>query len=300
MMTMCRLKIIHVILVWLSLIVKNLKSIIKKDDVMLCRCSKTLFLWPCNFCERVGLMFSQRFVLACLGVVLFPFLVFDTKFCAHAENEIPLAVDSRIKTFIYTATQIFPIKVNYGYQTFIEFSPSETIKTIAAGDAISWAITPSGNRIFIKALEKSGKTNLTVITSKRSYIFDLVAKENTDEVDKELTYYVRFYYPEKSDDSSDESDSLLPTFDPKKVLSRNYHFAGEKSLQPVDVFDNGNVTFFKFTGNVPKIFILKDDNIEYASKMVLWGDYIVIDGVHKNVTLRYKDSFAKLTNTKKK
>jgi len=110
----------------------------------------------------------------------------------EAWAEMPIAVDTRIKTFIYTPNEVFIIKVNYGYQTFIEFSPSEVIKTIAAGDAVSWSITPSGNKIFIKTLEKTGKTNISVITDKRSYIFDLIARDNTDEVDRELTYAVRF------------------------------------------------------------------------------------------------------------
>lgn len=51
---------------------------------------------------------------------------------------------------------------------------------------------------FIKPMEKNIRTNMTIITNKRTYQFDIVSKELEDENDKDLVYVVRFQYPKKA------------------------------------------------------------------------------------------------------
>ena len=90
--------------------------------------------------------------------------------CSFALAQESVAIDSRIKTFIYTKNQVFKIDANYGYQSFVEFAENEKVKTIAIGDGVSWNINPSGNKIFLRPFEKTGKTNMTVITNKTAFI----------------------------------------------------------------------------------------------------------------------------------
>jgi type IV secretion system protein VirB9 len=47
-------------------------------------------------------------------------------------------------------------------------------------------------------MEKNIRTNMTIITNKRTYQFDIVSKELEDENDKDLVYVVRFQYPKKA------------------------------------------------------------------------------------------------------
>ena len=47
-------------------------------------------------------------------------------------------------------------------------------------------------------MEKNIRTNMTIITNKRTYQFDIVAKELEDGYDKDLVYVVRFQYPRKA------------------------------------------------------------------------------------------------------
>ena len=54
------------------------------------------------------------------------------------------------------------------------------------------------NKLFIKPMEKNIRTNMTIITNKRTYQFDIVSKELEDENDKDLVYVVRFQYPKKA------------------------------------------------------------------------------------------------------
>jgi len=54
------------------------------------------------------------------------------------------------------------------------------------------------NMLFIKPLEKNIRTNMTIITNKRKYQFDLVAKIFEEGEEEDLVYLIRFYYPKTS------------------------------------------------------------------------------------------------------
>ena len=130
--------------------------------------------------------------------IFFLFLSISTCFGYIHDDEIPITTDSRIKTYIYSPNEVFLLVLHHGFQTHIEFHKNETIDTITIGDTYSWQITPLDNRLFIKPLEKNVRTNMTVITNKRTYQFDLVAKELEDGDEKDLVYVLRFHYHKKS------------------------------------------------------------------------------------------------------
>ena len=60
-------------------------------------------------------------------------------------------------------------------QTLIQFAEDEMIENIALGDAAAWQVTPNkrANMLFIKPLYARGRTNMTVVTNRRRYLFDL-------------------------------------------------------------------------------------------------------------------------------
>lgn len=117
---------------------------------------------------------------------------------ANINDDIPITTDSRIKTYIYSPNEVYLLVLHHGFQTHIEFDKGETIDTMTMGDTYAWKITPLENRLFIKPMEKNVRTNMTIITNKRTYQFDLVAKELEEGEEKDLVYVVRFYYPKKS------------------------------------------------------------------------------------------------------
>ncbi|MEY3197222.1 MAG: hypothetical protein RLZZ59_590 [Pseudomonadota bacterium] len=116
---------------------------------------------------------------------------------ANDRGDIPLTVDNRIKTYVYNPNEVYLLVVHSGFQSQIELSKGEEIKTISLGDAYAWKITPLENRIFVKPLEKNIRTNMTILTNKRSYQFDVVAKDLDYGDDQDLVYVIRFYYPSK-------------------------------------------------------------------------------------------------------
>ena len=113
-------------------------------------------------------------------------------------NDKTLTTDSRIKTYVYSPNEVFLLVLHYGFQSNIEFDKNESVETITLGDSFAWKITPLGNRLFIKPMERNIRTNMTIITNKRTYQVDLVAKELENGDEKDLVYVVRFQYPKKS------------------------------------------------------------------------------------------------------
>jgi type IV secretion system protein VirB9 len=115
----------------------------------------------------------------------------------------PITTDNRVKTYVYNENEVFPLVIFYGYQTSIEFAKGEEISTISMGDSYSWSMTPVGRRLFVKPLEENMHTNMTIITNKRAYQFDLFSKKIDGEFNNDLVYVMRFYYPEEKTNISD-------------------------------------------------------------------------------------------------
>lgn len=110
----------------------------------------------------------------------------------------PIITDSRIKTYIYSPNDIYLLVLHYGFQSHVEFAKNESIETITLGDSYAWKITPLGNKLFIKPLERNIRTNMTIITNKKTYQFDIIAQELESGNEKDLVYVVRFQYPKKT------------------------------------------------------------------------------------------------------
>ena len=184
----------------------------------------------------------------------------------------PITTDSRIKTLVYSPNEVFALTTHYGYQSNIEFGPKESIETISVGDRVGWQISPAGRRLFIRAQEENAHTNMTVVTNLRAYQFDL-RSSSSDAVfgSEELTYVVRFYYPEENDNiAAPPPGNFSPAPPPPPIAAAStaapspmsgfnyrYTFSGPSPAAPVKIFDDGKSTFFKFAGNVsPKISVI--------------------------------------------
>lgn len=113
-------------------------------------------------------------------------------------SDVPVTTDSRIKTYVYNENEVFLVVVHYGYQSSIELAIGEEVETLSIGDSYAWKITPVGRRLFIKPLEENIHTNMTVVTNRRTYQFDIVSKMPDENIDRELVYVVRFYYPDEN------------------------------------------------------------------------------------------------------
>ena len=103
------------------------------------------------------------------------------------------ASDNRIRTLAYDPNQIVRILGKAGIQSTIEFAPDERIENVAVGDSSAWQITPNrrASLLFVKPLSAHSRTNMTVVTDRRTYMFDLVAGEKSTTA----LYALKFSYP---------------------------------------------------------------------------------------------------------
>jgi len=213
----------------------------------------------------------------------------------------PVAIDSRIKTLIYSENEVFRLVVHYGYQTSIEFQDGEEVQTISVGNNYAWTLTPIGRRLFIKPLEDNILTNMTILTNQRSYQFEIQSKPLSNSIDEELVYVVRFFYPgqgfdEKRPDIEFNEVDSIPTLKPYNF---NYTLSGSDKFAPVKVFDDGINTFFKFDKalvNLPTIALVDQDGLGQNLELRKRGEYVVVNTVGKSFDLTLQGEVVKVYN----
>ena len=71
---------------------------------------------------------------------------------------------------------------------------------------------------------------------------------------------------------------------------RNWHYVGQgdRSILPLEVFDNGYSTVFRFPGNVriPAVFVINPDGKEATPNYAVKGDLVQVDSVARGWRLR--------------
>lgn len=211
----------------------------------------------------------------------------------------PIQVDHRVRTIIYQTDQVYKYTGHYHYQSSIEFGTDERIQTISMGDSTAWMLNPSGFRLFLKPIEQDATTNMTIITNKRTYLFELHARETDDIDDKDMVFIMRFIYPDgnsgggragSGDTITKYLDSVPSPENDPGAYNLNYSIAGTDVIAPVRIFDDGQFTYFQFrnkNADLPAFYMADDEGNEALINFRTRGDYIVVERVAKKFTLRH-------------
>lgn len=200
-----------------------------------------------------------------ISVIMF-IMVFFLSINSYAVIEpMPTAVDSRIRVIVYSPHDVFKFTGYYGYQATIELAKDEEIISISMGDTTSWQIVPAGFRIFIKPMESDATTNMTLITNKRTYFFELHAENAQDISDPDLVFNVKFLYPDENSDGGIKNYSATsnaPDLSHPEKYNFNYAISGNDEIAPIKVFDDGEFTYLQFhdkNADMPAIFAVDDE-----------------------------------------
>jgi len=227
----------------------------------------------------------------------------------------PLAAqDGRLKTLVYDADRVVQIDGKVKVQTTIKFAPDEIIENVAIGDSAAWQVQPNKAQtiIFVKPLEPLARTNMTVVTDKRTYLFDLVASPKAAAL-----YVLQFRYPELEKAAEEarlaaiaeaEAQAALaasappqsaPTAPDPAELNFAWATAGKAELLPTRAYDDGDAVFLTWPAGIaiPAILITNDDGDEGPVNYTTRGDTVVVEGVPKQIILRSGKDAATLTNT---
>lgn len=227
--------------------------------------------------------FSRLLLLALIGLSATPALAL--------QEPRPIATDSRIRTVRYSPNEVYQFIGHYGYQSAIEFETDEQIQTVSIGDSVSWMVNPAGNRLFLKPIDQNALTNMTVITNRRAYLFEMHAEETQDIRDREMVFVMRFTYPQ-----ADQSQMDFTTFEafpdiekePEKYNFR-YTIRGSSVIEPIRIFDDGQFTYFEFrdkNADIPAFFNVDSSGSEELINFRKRGNYIVVERVSPRFTLR--------------
>ncbi|MEE4538462.1 MAG: TrbG/VirB9 family P-type conjugative transfer protein [Erythrobacter sp.] len=232
---------------------------------------------------------------------------------AAQDNVAP--ADPRLQIITFDEAQVFTISGKVKVQTTIKFAPDEAIENVAVGDSNAWQIQPNKAQtiLFVKPLEPAARTNMTVVTNRRTYLFDLVASPRNAPL-----YVLQFRYPEleraeaearlaAAEEAQREQANpaeLAAANDPYAVadpaqLNFEWARAGESELLPARAYDDGEAVFLTWPADtaIPAILITNADGDEGPINFTVRGDTIVLDSVPGQIILRSGAESATLTNT---
>ncbi len=232
----------------------------------------------------------MKYVLLIWGMVLTAMPTAVPTVVLALQEARPIATDYRIRTVRYSPNEVFKFVGHYGYQSSILFHPDEEIETVSIGDSIAWLVDPAVDRLFIKPIEQDAMTNMTVLTNKRTYHFELHARETEDIRDQNMVFVMRFFYPGEDALIYGDDEDPVPDFEaePEKY-NFNYSIRGSDLISPIRIFDDGEFTYFEFkdkNADVPAFFFVDALGNEELINFRTRGDYIVVERVAAVFTLR--------------
>lgn len=219
------------------------------------------------------------------------------------------AADNRIRSMAYDPDKIVQVLGRTGIQSTIQFDGDERIQNVAVGDSSKWQVTPNhgATLLFVKPLAPLVRTNMTVVTDRRTYMFDLVAGDRSTTP----VYALKFSYPNEKPAASavrpdqQAQQAAAPVQQTATMTAEKLHFdwqsKGERRLIPSRVFDDGTSVYLSWSREIPlpAILTMSDDRKEGPLSYRMSGDYIVVSPIPQNMVIRYDNRMAQLWTTRR-
>jgi type IV secretion system protein VirB9 len=239
-------------------------------------------------------------------------ILFRAAVLAVALSSAPAFADNRLVEVRYDAAKVYRLEGKPKVQATIRFGEDESIENVAVGDSNAWQITPNkrANLLFVKPLLARANTNMTVVTNKHTYLFDLVASPSAQPM-----YVLSFKYPEPPKSKLDGAAAAgaqvasaagaapdTPGAPNASVDPADLNFAwsrsGNQKLLPENVFDDGEATFLTWPEGrpVPAILITDSQGQEGPVNFAVRGNTIVVEGVPAQIVLRSGKDKASIVN----
>lgn len=192
----------------------------------------------------------------------------------------PGSGDPRFQTVEYRSEQVVQLQAAPGYQLSIEFAPDERIESVAVGDSGAWQVTPNrrGDHLFIKTIQPSVPTNMTVVTDARTYLFDL---HPLDSPLPDMAYTVRFLYP-RPEGVADGVPAASAD------VGAYYRVSGERTLRPSAISDDGVHTYIEWPANaaIPAVYMIDKRDRETLVNGMMRDGVFVIDAIAPRLVFR--------------
>jgi type IV secretion system protein VirB9 len=209
----------------------------------------------------------------------------------------PSSEDPGVRVADYDRDNVVRLDLAIGVKTHIELGKGETVDYVATGDDSAWDIGPAKkmkNHVFIKPIAKLPDTNMTIVTDRRTYTFDLKL------VDRSKAFLdVRYRFPEQETAASNATklkaklDQGSGQAEPAQGDNTNYWMDGAESLAPSRTWDDGRFTYLVFPRGaaLPSPYVLGDDGEESSPPFHIDAkrNVVVIEQLFKQLNLRQGD-----------
>jgi len=209
------------------------------------------------------------------------------------------ANDPRIRIVEYVPDQVVTLKATLGYVVTVMFGEGERIENVSIGDSLGWQVTPNrkANLLFLKPVELSPATNMTVVTNLRTYTLDLQVRRKTRGDERSVIFALKFDYPAPVLAMLEPVEAPKPP-EPPKDLNKAYSYKGSGAGLPLRVFDDGSATYFEFAENTeyPAIFAVDEDHEEATVNVSQRDGLLVIDRLASAFILRRGAEVSQIIN----
>ena len=190
---------------------------------------------------------------------------------ALAQELPPISSDSRVQTVAWSQDGVIPLAMEPGSSLTVILSASERITNVTVGDtsAFQVAVAGSGDSLFVKPIAAFARTNMTVMTDARRYLFLLDSAGGPGS-----PYVVQLSYP---------AAPGVRAQDPTSVLAEGtWKVTGDRNLRPVEIHDDGVKTYIQWAPDqaLPAVFAIPPSGGEEVVDGYMRDTVFVIDRVH--------------------
>lgn len=213
--------------------------------------------------------------------------------CGMQATGAALRPDPRIRVVPYRSDAVYRLRGYAGYQIDITFAPGERFVGLGVGDSKGVAFAADANHLFLKPRAGHVATNLTVLTNRRSYLFDYQAERNPpDPTGADVIYALRFEYPvdliAAASRERGQIERDLAAAQSARPRNYDYWYCGEPSLRPIAAWDDGVRTTLVFGAHteLPGVFALNEDGSESLVNFHVQSGRIVVQRVARRLVVR--------------
>ena len=200
------------------------------------------------------------------------------------------AGDRRIRVVAYAADEVYRLKGYVGFQIDLEFEDGESFVGLGAGDLESITFASQGNHLFLKPHTAGVDTNITVLTSRRTYHFDYsVSERRPESMAGDVVYVLRFAYPRSAAEHAvDAVERQLANAAGSRWHNLRYSYRGSPGLKPISAWDDGVETRLRFASQqeLPAIFVGNDDGTESLLNFHIDNGEVVAQRVARHFIVR--------------
>jgi len=244
-------------------------------------------------------------------IMKMPILLATLALVASSAHSAP---DPRLRSVHYQANRVVSVQGRLGFQSMIEFARGEEIENVAVGNSEAWQVTPNkrANLLFLKPLVSKARTNMTVVTDQRVYLFDLSVAAARGEPVYNLSFTYDAPRPATAPAQTraaaavPSAPAITPGFaallasapQPKQKLNFAWKGKGDKDLLPRKTYDDGRSLFLQWPAATPLPALLTPgpDGMEGPLAYRQVGQFLVVDQVPPTVVIRLGKESAFLYN----